>query len=42
MFGRLHVLPLLLDFLDTHPRVTARTLFVDRLVHLRDGRLADA
>ena len=36
MFGRIHVLPLLLAFLDSHPRVTARTLFVDRLVHLVD------
>lgn len=36
MFGRIHVLPLLLAFLDGHPKVTARTLFVDRLVHLVD------
>lgn len=36
MFGRLHVLPLVLAFLDAHPRTTARTLFVDRLVHLID------
>lgn len=34
MFGRLHVAPLVLDFLERHPQVGARTLFVDRLVHL--------
>jgi len=34
MFGRLHVAPLVLDFLERHPQVSARTLFVDRLVHL--------
>jgi DNA-binding transcriptional LysR family regulator len=35
-FGRLHVAPLLLDFLDRHPRLTARAFFVDRIVHLLD------
>ena len=34
MFGRLHMAPLVLDFLAQHPQVGARTLFVDRLVHL--------
>jgi len=36
MFGRLHVAPLVLDYLDQHPRVQVRTLFVDRIVHLVD------
>ncbi|TAL21378.1 MAG: LysR family transcriptional regulator [Aquabacterium sp.] len=35
-FGRLHVAPLLLDFLDRHPGLTARAFFVDRIVHLLD------
>jgi DNA-binding transcriptional LysR family regulator len=36
LFGRLHVAPLLLDFLAQHPKVTARMLFVDRVVQLMD------
>lgn len=36
MFGRMHVAPLLLDFLAAYPKVTARALFVDRVVHLMD------
>jgi DNA-binding transcriptional LysR family regulator len=36
MFGRLHVAPLLLDFLAQHSEVGARAFFVDRLVHLLD------
>jgi DNA-binding transcriptional LysR family regulator len=36
MFGRLHVAPILLDFLALHPGVTVRSLFVDRVVHLLD------
>jgi DNA-binding transcriptional LysR family regulator len=36
MFGRLHVAPLVLDFMALHPRVQVRTLFVDRIVHLVD------
>lgn len=35
-FGRLHIAPLLLDFLQAHPKVQARLLLVDRLVHLID------
>lgn len=35
-FGRLHVAPLLLDFLDRHPGLTARAFFADRIVHLLD------
>jgi len=51
MFGRLHVAPLLLDFLSRHPKVSARVLFIDRVVHLMDegfdvalriARLADS
>ncbi len=36
MFGRLHVAPIVLDFLQAQPAVQVRTLFVDRLVHLLD------
>lgn len=36
MFGHLHVLPVLGEFLDLHPAVDARTLFLDRVVHLID------
>jgi DNA-binding transcriptional LysR family regulator len=36
LFGRMHIAPLLLDFLQEHPQVTARAFFVDRLVHLFD------
>ena len=51
MFGRLHVAPLVLDFLARHPGVEVRTLFVDRVVNLvpegvdvavRIGRLPDS
>jgi DNA-binding transcriptional LysR family regulator len=34
VFGRRHIAPLLMDFLDQHPQVTARAVFADRLVHL--------
>ncbi|TNC12262.1 LysR family transcriptional regulator [Methylobacterium terricola] len=51
LFGRIHVLPILTDYLDAHPAVKARTLFVDRPVSIveegidvaiRIGRLADS
>lgn len=35
-FGRRHVAPVLLDFLAAQPAVSARALFVDRVVHLID------
>jgi len=34
MFGRLHVTPILIDFLAQHPAVNARTLLLDRVVDL--------
>src|SRR5262245_16471216 len=34
MFGRLHVAPTVIEFLAKHPGMTARTLFVDRVVDL--------
>jgi DNA-binding transcriptional LysR family regulator len=34
MFGRLHVAPLLLDFLDAYPAVSARALLLDRVVDI--------
>lgn len=36
LFGRMHVAPLLLSFLQAHPQVTARALLVDRVVNLMD------
>jgi DNA-binding transcriptional LysR family regulator len=39
MFGRMYVAPVVLDFLARHPRVTARMLFLDRLVDLIDEGL---
>jgi DNA-binding transcriptional LysR family regulator len=34
VFGRLHVLPIVVEFLEGFPRLTARLLFVDRVVDL--------
>lgn len=34
LFGHMHVLPVVHEFLSTHPAVNARTLFVDRPVNL--------
>ncbi|EJL25739.1 transcriptional regulator [Novosphingobium sp. AP12] len=34
MFGQMHVLPILLDYLDLYPRVTGRSLFLDRSVNI--------
>jgi len=39
MFGRLHVAPLVLDFLRAQPQVQVRTVFADRVVHLLDERI---
>lgn len=39
MFGRLHMAPLVLDFLDRHPQVGVRTLFVDRVTQLLEEGL---
>ncbi|WP_230534269.1 LysR family transcriptional regulator [Microvirga roseola] len=39
LFGRMYIAPLLLDFLGRHPRVIARTLFVDRVVSLMEEGL---
>lgn len=36
LFGRLYVLPVLLDFLDTYPAMQVRFLLLDRIVHLID------
>lgn len=36
IFGRMHVAPLLFDFLTRYPRVTTRALFVDRVVNLME------
>jgi DNA-binding transcriptional LysR family regulator len=36
MFGKLHVAPLLVDFLARHPAITARAFFADHIVHLLD------
>ncbi|MBB5189418.1 DNA-binding transcriptional LysR family regulator [Silvimonas terrae] len=34
LFGRLHVAPLLTDFLESHPKVRVQAIFADRLVHI--------
>jgi len=34
LFGRMHVTPLLLDFMEAFPRVQVRTLFLDRILNL--------
>lgn len=39
LFGRMHVTPILGEFLDRYPQVSARTLFVDRVVNLMDEGL---
>jgi len=39
MFGRRYVAPILRDYLDAHPAVTARALFIDRNVSLQDEGL---
>jgi len=39
MFGRMYVAPIVLDFLARHPGVTARMLFLDRVVDLIDEGL---
>jgi DNA-binding transcriptional LysR family regulator len=35
-FGRLHVTPILLDFLRAHPRITATLILLDRVVSLAE------
>jgi len=35
-FGRAHIAPLVLEFLGLHPRLSARTLYVDRVVDLAE------
>lgn len=51
LFGRMHVTPVLTAFLERHPKVTGRALFVDRMTNLVDegidvavriGHLSDA
>jgi DNA-binding transcriptional LysR family regulator len=51
LFGQIYVLPILLDYLDAHPAVTIRALFLDRVASLVDegidvairiGRLPDS
>jgi DNA-binding transcriptional LysR family regulator len=36
MFGRIHVAPLVQDFLELHPQVSARLLLLDRVANLID------
>jgi DNA-binding transcriptional LysR family regulator len=36
LFGRHYVLPILLEFLDLHPAINVRTVFVDRVTNLID------
>jgi DNA-binding transcriptional LysR family regulator len=39
LFGRLHVLPLVTEFLATYPAITVRLLLLDRNVDLIDGHV---
>lgn len=39
MFGRMYIAPLLLDFLAEYPKVSARAVFVDRIVNLLEEGL---
>jgi DNA-binding transcriptional LysR family regulator len=39
LFGRIHVAPLLVDFLAQYPQVSARSFFTDQIVHLLDEGL---
>ena len=34
LFGHMHVLPVVTDYLDAYPTMAARTLFVDRQVNI--------
>lgn len=34
MFGQMHILPIMLDYLDRYPSVTGRSVFVDRIVNI--------
>lgn len=36
LFGRMHVMPVLAAFLERHPKVVGRALFVDRMTNLVD------
>jgi DNA-binding transcriptional LysR family regulator len=51
LFGQIYVLPILTDYLDSHPAMSARTFFIDRPVNIveegidvaiRIGHLADS
>lgn len=39
LFGEMYVLPVVTSFLDLHPGITARTVFVDRVTNLVDEGL---
>lgn len=39
IFGRLHIAPLVLDFLALHPQVNVRSVYTDQIVHLFDEGL---
>ena len=36
MFGQIYIVPIVTEFLDTHPQVTGRLLFLDRVTNLVD------
>jgi len=38
-FGRLHVLPIVIDFLAAHPDINVRLLQADRVAHLQDEHI---
>ena len=39
VFGRLHVLPVVTEFLQTYPEVNVRLTLADRLLHLQDDHI---
>ena len=39
VFGRLHVLPVLLEFLDTYPEIDVRLTLADRVVNLQEDHV---
>jgi DNA-binding transcriptional LysR family regulator len=38
LFGRMHVLPILTEFLERYPKVVGRAMFVDRMTNPGRGR----
>ena len=39
LFGRLHILPVVAEFLTHYPQIDVRLVFTDRVVHLMDEQI---